>query len=163
MRFKSLLAFACAAGMLLPAAAASARPDVALHLSATVVEKTSNGVEHNVPIEASTKLKTGQLVRYTISAYNKGSDAALHLAPVGKVPAGTAYVAGSASDSASRVEFSVDGGKTWSTKPTVTVQSASGALTKPADPSSFTTIRWTSEKPLAPKGSTRFSYEVRVK
>ena len=163
MRFTTLFGFACAAVVLLSASAAFARPDVVLHLSAAVVEKAPGGAERVVPLEPSAKLKTGQVVRYTISAYNQGSDPALHLSPVGKVPAGMAYVAGSASDSVTHIEFSIDGGKTWSTKPLVTVESVAGPVTKLAEPSSFNAIRWTRGKPLTPKGSARFSYEVRVK
>ena len=163
MRLVSLSIVACAAGLAVTTAAALARPDVVLHLSGAMVEKAANGSVRLTPIDASTKLKTGEIVQYTISAYNKGSDPALHLAPVGKIPNGTAYVAGSALNGTAKLEFSVDGGKTWSAKPMVTVQVASGPQTKPADPSSFTAIRWTNDKPLAPKGSARFSYEVRVK
>ena len=163
MRLTMLSVFACAASVLLTVSTAAARPDVVLHLSAAVVVRTANGAERVEPLEQSAKLKTGQVVRYTISAYNQGSDPALRLSPVGKVPAGMTYVAGSASDSVAHVEFSVDGGKTWSAKPSLTVQSATGPVIKPADPSSFNAIRWTRGKPLTPKGSARFSYEVRVK
>lgn len=163
-RLKSLGIFVCAVGaIVISATAADARPDVVLHLSGAIVEKAPGGAEKLVPLDPATKLKTGQVVLFTILAVNKGSDAALHLTPVGKVPAGTAYVSGSATATAGQLEFSVDGGKTWSTKPSVTARTQTGPVTKTADPSTFTSIRWIATKPLAPKGSARFSYEVRVK
>jgi len=163
MRLVYLTVLACAASLAVTTAAALARPDVVLQLSGAVVAKAANGAIRLTPVDATTKLKTGEVVRYTISAYNKGSDPALHLAPVGKIPDGTAYVSGSATNGTAKLEFSVDGGKTWSAKPMVTVPSATGPKLQPADPSSFTAVRWTTDKPLAPKGSARYSYEVRVK
>ena len=152
----------CLAAVALSATAAFARPDVVLHLSGATVEKTSSG-EKVTPLVPDQKLKTGEVVRWTITGTNKGSDPALHFTPSDKIPAGTAYIAGSASTAGGRVEFSLDEGKTWSSKPTVTVQTATGPVQKPADPSTFTNIRWIADKPLAPKGSARFSFEVRVK
>jgi len=142
--------------------AAWAKPEVTLHLSGATVQKTANG-DKTTPIEPNVKLKSGEVVLWTIVATNKGSDPALHLMPSDKIPAGMAYIAGSASTAGGKPEFSTDDGKTWSSKPMVTVQTSTGPVTKSADPSSYTNIRWTAAKPLAPKGSARFTYEVRVK
>lgn len=163
MRLLSLSISVCLAAVALSATAAFARPNVVLALSGATVEKTASGAEKYVPLVPDQKLKAGEVVRWTIVGTNKGSDAALHFTPTDKLPAGTAYIAGSASTTGGRVEFSLDEGKTWSSKPMVTVQSATGPVSKPADPSSFTNIRWIADKPLAPKGSARFVYEVRVK
>jgi uncharacterized repeat protein (TIGR01451 family) len=163
MRVVSAGIFACVAALVLTTLTASAKPDVSLHLSGVTVVKVSGGGEKLVPLDPAVKLKTGEVVRWTIVGTNKGSDPALHFTPSDKIPAGTAYIAGSASTTAGNAEFSLDGGKTWSSKPMVTVQTSTGPVTKPADPSSYTNIRWIAEKPLAPKGSVRFLYEVRVK
>ncbi len=154
--------FVCLAAVALSATAAFARPDVTLHLSGATVVKTADG-EKLIPLDPNVKLKTGEVVRWTIVGTNKGSDPALHFAPSDKIPAGTAYIAGSASTVAGRPEFSLDEGKTWSSKPMVTVSSPAGPVQKPADPATFTNIRWIADKPLVPKGSARFTYEVRVK
>lgn len=153
----------CLAALALSATAAFARPDVVLHLSGATVQRTASGAEKIVPLVPDQRLKAGEIVRWTIVGTNKGSDPALHFTPSDKIPAGTAYIAGSASTAGGHVEFSVDEGKTWSSKPMVTIQSATGPMQKPADPSSYTNIRWIAEKPLAPKGSVRFAYEVRVR
>jgi uncharacterized repeat protein (TIGR01451 family) len=143
---------------------AMARPVVNLKLQADLVAHDDKGVEKLVPVVDDSGLKPGDVVRYIIVASNSGSDAASHLAPQGKIPSGTAYEAGSASTSdALRVEFSLDGGKTWSVKPTMKVQTAAGLVEKPADPSLFTTLRWIGAKPLLPKTSETYTYQVRIK
>jgi uncharacterized repeat protein (TIGR01451 family) len=144
---------------------ASARPNISLKLQAALVQHDDKGVEKLVPVTSETGLKPGDVVRYAIVANNSGPDAATRLVPQGKVPVGTAYDAGSASASNSfRIEFSLDGGKTWSVKPTVKVRTAAGTtVEKSADPSLFTTLRWIDDKPLLPKTSESYSYEVRIK
>lgn len=163
MRLSSLWVLLCLALLVAVPSVASAKPNVVLTLSGVTVHKTASGVEKDVPLDPNVRLKTGEIVRWTIVAANKGSDPALHLTPSDKVPAGTVYVVASASTLGGHAEFSLDEGKTWTAKPMVTVQTTTGPVTKPADPSSYTTIRWIADKPLAPKGSLRFTYEVRVK
>ena len=144
-------------------AAADARPSVVLKLQGDVVHRDASGAVKLTPVEGEA-LKPGETVRYDIVATNAGGDPASKLVPVGKIPAGTAYEAGSASVSgASRVEFSIDGGKTWSAKPLVRVQTANGTIEKPADPASYTTLRWIGAPSLAAKASVTYSYQVRIK
>ncbi len=144
--------------------AAYARPNVQLHLVAESVGHDSKGEKTLDPIPAGEALKPGEIIHYDIVALNAGSDPAVKLAPVGRIPAGMAYEAGSASTApAFVVEFSLDGGKTWAKAPTVKVTTSSGVVEKKADPATYTTVRWIMQKPLAPKASVTYSYEVRVK
>jgi uncharacterized repeat protein (TIGR01451 family) len=144
-------------------AIADAKPSVALKLSGVLVEHDKNGGEKTSAVETA-QLKPGDVVRYVIVASNAGSDPARNLVPVGQVPAGTAFVAGSAtSKEAPHVEYSLDGGKTWSAAPTVKVHTPAGDVVKKADPATYTSLRWIDGKPLAPKGSATFVYTVRVK
>src|SRR5215472_3623577 len=106
-RLLSLSISMCLAVVALSATAAFARPDVVLHLSGATVERTSSG-EKVTPLVPDQKLKAGEVVRWTIAGTNKGSDPALHFTPSDKIPAGTAYIAGSASTAGGRVEFSLD-------------------------------------------------------
>lgn len=155
--FALLAAFAVTGG------AALAKPNVQLKLAGELLQKDAQGAVSFVPM-STTELKPGQIVRFDIVAKNEGSDAATALVPVGKIPTGTAYEAGSASASgALRVEFSLDGGKTWSSSPTVKVVTPNGTVVKKADPASYTQVRWIAAKPLAPKSSVTYRYEVRVK
>lgn len=160
-RFKLISAFVVAFAAL--AGAASAKPNVQLKLDGQLVQHDAKGAEKLVPV-ASAELKPGELVRYDIVATNQGTDPAAKLVPIGKIPSGTVYAAGTASSTGSlRVEFSIDGGKTWSKSPTIKVTTPTGIVEKPAAPSTYTQIRWIAAKPLASKASVSYSYEVRVK
>lgn len=142
---------------------ASAKPSVTLKLSGSIVGKAADGRPTLTPVE-ETAPKSGDEIEYDIAASNAGTTPALHLVPVGKIPAGTAYVAGSAKGAAAHAEFSLDNGKTWSATPTVTVKDSNGAtVVKRADPSLYTAVRFVSDGALAPHRSAVYSYEVRVK
>jgi uncharacterized repeat protein (TIGR01451 family) len=142
---------------------ASAKPSVTLKLTGAVVSKTADGHTTLTPVD-QVPPKSGDEIEYDIAASNAGTSPALHLVPVGRVPAGTAYVAGSAKAAGAHAEFSLDGGKTWSASPTVTVKDPSGVVVvKKADPALYTMVRFVSAGALAPHGSAVYSYEVRVK
>ncbi len=161
------LSFACLSLMMLAAfgtAVASARPSVSLRLEGDLVQHDSKGAEVLVPMSSAPGLTPGETVRYLIVATNTGSQAASHLIPQARIPAGTAYEAGSASSFAdSHVEFSLDGGRTWAAKPLVKVQTPNGLVEKAADPSLYTSVRFARDNPLEPKTSVTYSYEVRIK
>jgi uncharacterized repeat protein (TIGR01451 family) len=143
--------------------AAYAKPIVVLTLQGAVVERDAKGAERSIPL-ASAVLKPGDLVRYDVVATNSGSDPAAHLIPAARVPVGTTYEAGSASlAAAARIEFSLDGGKTWSSKPVIAVKTPSGIVEKVAPVEAYTALRWVDDKTLAPNRSVAYSYEVRVK
>jgi uncharacterized repeat protein (TIGR01451 family) len=157
-------AFVLAALLGFMGTAAYARPNVQLHLTAEVVGHDAKGNKTLDPVPQGEPLRPGEIVHYDIVASNAGSDPALKLAPVGRIPSGMVYEAGSASTApAFVVEFSLDGGKTWAKVPTVKVTTSAGVVEKKADPTTFTTVRWIMQKPLAPKASVTYSYEVRVK
>ena len=143
--------------------AASAKPLLKLSLAGEIVSKDAKGQEQATPVDAASMPAPGQTLRYVITATNKGDEAARNVIPVGKIPRGTIYKSGSASSDSTRVEFSLNGGKTWAAQPKVTVHTPTGDVVKLADPSTYTAVRWLSEKPLAPQASTNYSYEVQVK
>ena len=141
---------------------ALAKPSVTLKLTGSVVTKADGhpvltSVEKNPP-------KSGDEIEYDIVASNAGNSPALRLVPVGKIPAGTSYVDGSAKAPRAHAEFSLDGGKTWSAAPTVRVKLPDGTtVVKKADPSLYTTVRFITDGAIAPHQSVEYSYEVRVK
>ncbi len=142
-------------------ALALARPVVALKLTASIVHRDADGSEKLSPATGVT-LKPGDVVRYEIVATNTGDVAAQGVRPLDPVPAGTAYVAGSAGGSG-KVEFSLDHGKTWSAVPMVTVHTADGDKLVKADPATYTTVRWTLPAALKPGASAHFVFDVTVK
>ena len=141
-----------------------AGPNVALKLDGSVVTHDAKGAVVLTPL-ARADLRSGETIRYDIVATNSGDDVARHLVPLGKIPAGTAYEPSTATSSAVlHPEFSLDGGKTWATRPIVThVHTASGDVTQPADPALYTTLRWVGAAALAAKSSVTYSYQVRIK
>ena len=142
-------------------AVASARPIIALNLSASVVHHDADGTTKLMPATGVT-LKPDDVVRYSIVASNSGDRAAEGVRPMDEIPAGTAFVAGSAAGPGT-VEFSLDHGKTWSAAPTVTVHDATGEHTVKAAPASYTAIRWTTPAPLKAGASEHFAFDVAVK
>ena len=140
---------------------ASAKPNVTLKLSGSVIAKAADGKVVHAPVASA---KPGDQVEWQIAAVNAGDTPALKLATVEHVQAGTAFVGGSARGTHAHVEYSLDGGKTWSAAPTVTVKNADGTTAvKKADPSSYTALRFVSDGALAPKATDTYSYEVKIK
>jgi uncharacterized repeat protein (TIGR01451 family) len=159
-----LFAFVLTAVFAALGTSAYARPNVQLHLTGAIVGHDANGKETIQPISGDTELKTGEVVRYDVVATNAGTDPAIKLTPVDKIPAGTQYEAGTAASSpALTIEFSIDGGKTFAKVPMISIKTPKGVVEKKADPATYTAIRWITQKPLAPKASVTYSYEVRVK
>jgi len=158
-----ILAAVMAAGTIANSATpADAKPNVALKMSGYVVQY-SGKTEKFVPIE-QTQPRPGDVVRYVVVATNQGSDPAKKLIVAARVPAGTTFEGGSATSNAIlHPQFSLDGGKTWAATPTVSVHTPSGDVTKKADPSTYTSVRWVFEQPLAARSSSTYAYEVRVK
>lgn len=142
---------------------AAPRPNVQLKLTGSIVTKSADGKTMLTPVEKEAP-KSGDDVEYDIAATNTGTAPALKLMPKAKIPAGTAYVDGSAKAPHAKVEFSLDQGKTWSATPMVTVKGPTGApVVKKADPSLYTMIRFITDGALAPRGSALYTYEVHVK
>lgn len=153
----AVLIFTCVAPAL-----ALARPDVKVHLTGALVQKNTKGQISTAPIGGLT-LHAGQIILYTIEATNAGSDAAFDFSTDGAVPARTRFVGGSVSaPPATVVEYSLDG-KTWSAHPTVALRTPHGVVRRPASASQYVRVRFAAKRPLAPKASFRYSYEVLVK
>lgn len=142
---------------------AGAKPVVTLKLSGAIVAKAPDGRLTLTPVEGA-QPKTGDEIRYDIVASNAGSSPALRLVPVGRIPAGTAYVDGSAKAPRAHAEFSLDGGKTWAAVPMVRVKAPDGStVVKKADPATYTTVRFITDGAIAPRQAVSYTYEVRVK
>ena len=141
-------------------AAAVLRPEVKVELAA-VVER-DNGA---VPVDQVKEVKQGETLDWTITSQNSGQAAAVDYKAMGRIPAGTSFVAGSAKvDGAASVKFSLDGGKSFATSPTIEEKQADGSIKKVAAPvSMYTNVRYEWADPLAPGGRVSASYKVRVK
>lgn len=160
---RSLAAVTAAVLALALPGVASAKPNVTLKLTGSLVTKAADGHTSLTPVEKA-QPKTGDAIQYDIVAANGGDSPALRMVPVGRIPAGTSYVEGSAKGARAHAEFSLDGGKTWSAVPTVRVRQPDGSMVvKKADPSLYTAVRFVSDGVIAPHQSAAYVYEVRVK
>jgi len=137
----------------------SGRPVVKVMLSGAVERDSTQ-----VPVEKAALVQSGEILAWTITSVNEGNAPANEYNAVGKVPAGTSFVAGSANaDGSATVTFSIDNGKSFSPKPMVDERQADGSVKKvPAPVSMYKQIRYSWTAPLNEGEKFNASYKVRV-
>ncbi len=137
----------------------AARPIVKVVLSATVERN-----DMRVPVEKAEIVKSGEILDWTITSVNEGSAPASEYNAVGKIPAGTQFVAGSANaDRSAAVTFSIDNGKSFSSTPMVDERQADGSVKKVAAPvSMYNQVRYSWSAPLNEGAKLNASYKVRL-
>jgi len=144
--------------------AAWAQPNVAINIKAEKeVTVTVNGKQIKKKIAAK-GVQPGEEVIYTLSYVNSGSDLAKDVVISDPIPAGTAYITGSATK-AGELTFSIDKGKTFKAPSLLNyeMKGAGGKLEKRvATPDDYTDIRWTIPAvPAGAKGSVSFKVKVK--
>jgi uncharacterized repeat protein (TIGR01451 family) len=137
----------------------SGRPTVKVMLSG-MVERD----DVKVPVEKAALVKSGEILNWTITSVNEGNAPANEYKAVGKIPAGTQFVPGSANaDGAAVVTFSIDNGKSFSSAPTVDERQADGSVKKvPAPSSMYNEVRYEWSAPLNEGDKVNASYKVRL-
>jgi uncharacterized repeat protein (TIGR01451 family) len=135
------------------------RPAVKIVLSGMVERDDAK-----VPVEKAALVKSGEILDWTITSVNEGNAPANEYNAVGKIPAGTQFVAASASaDGSTVITFSIDDGKSFSSKPTVDERQADGSVKKvPAPVSMYNQIRYAWSAPLNEGGKVNATYKVRL-
>ncbi|MFA6472530.1 MAG: hypothetical protein WCU00_10860 [Candidatus Latescibacterota bacterium] len=105
----------------------------------------------------------GDVIQYTLTAVNRGTQPAHEAEMIDPVPKGTEYVPGSAFGEGMTITYSIDGGKFYQPQPiTYDFRKSDGAVEKrPALPGMYTHIKWLVNKPILP--GTRVSASFRVK
>lgn len=144
--------------------AAWGEPKIAITIKAQKeVTVKINGKEAKRKIAAK-GVKPGDELIYTLTYVNSGTDAAKDVVISDPIPAGTAYVPGSASE-VGDLTFSIDQGKSYkkATLLTYEIKSGDGSMQKrAASPDDYTDIRWTvREIPAGGKGSVNFKVKVK--
>jgi uncharacterized repeat protein (TIGR01451 family) len=165
MNRKSITALTVAAFMLvaLPLAA-SAQPKVEISIKAEKeVTVTAKGkqVKRRIPAKG---IEPGEELIYTLNYANVGTEPAKDVVISDPIPAGTAYLPGSATE-IGELSFSIDKGKSFN-KPTLLsyeVKGKDGKVQKRvATPEDYTDIRWTIPAiPAGDKGSVNFKVKVK--
>jgi uncharacterized repeat protein (TIGR01451 family) len=117
-----------------------------------------------VALDKAGMVKPGEMINWTIASANEGNGAARDYKAVGQIPTGTSFVAGSAVSQDASVTYSIDGGKTFSARPTIEEKQPDGSTKRvPAPASSYTQLRYEWSNPLAAGEKLSASYQVLVK
>jgi uncharacterized repeat protein (TIGR01451 family) len=158
----ALSAFATAAAFAQKqlAAHATARPEVKVILTGSV----ARGGEQ-IALDKAGAVHPGEVLDWKITSSNEGDGAAREYKTTAPVPAGTTFVAGSASAQyGAQVSYSIDGGKTFTTQPIIEEKQADGSVKQvPAPVSMYTQLRYEWSDPLAQGAKLNASYRLRVK
>ena len=142
---------------------------VALLLSAEIkkLSRDENGNEKISWNQLPPQVVPGSILRYTVTAENNTSRNMRNLAVTQPIPDGMVYIMQSATKASatnSIVDFSIDGGKSFSIKPVIKVRGRDGKVEeRPAPPDAYTHVRWNFGETLPANSRVQVSYQVRVK
>lgn len=165
MREKAIVITLLFALLLLPISAiAAGNVDVKIKAEKlTMVLKDGKKVTKAVP---TSKFQPGDTIQYTITYANNASEPVTEAVINDPIPAGTAYINDSAMGEGADITFSIDNGKSFQ-KPTLLFYEVDSGKTKKeqkvASPDQYTNVRWTLKSTIAPKGSGKVSFRVKVK
>jgi uncharacterized repeat protein (TIGR01451 family) len=128
-----------------------------------VVEQNAKGEKVKVRKEAAqAKVVPDDIIIFTTTYVNKGREPATGVAITNPIAPEMSYVAGSAEGKGTRIEFSVDNGKTFASPEKLIVRDPKGGVRKAAA-SDYTAVKWTRTTPLAPAGTSFVRFRARVK
>jgi uncharacterized repeat protein (TIGR01451 family) len=153
------------AALLLPftSVAAEARPQLEMSVAAekeVTVTEAGKQVQKRVKTDKATP---GESLIFTLAYKNTGDEKAVDVKLDNPVPAGTRYVANSATGANTQVSYSVDGGKTFARPEQLTVEKVVGGKKEKvrAQVADYTTIRWVISE-IAPGQSGQVSFRAQV-
>ena len=109
--------------------------------------------------------RPGDVLRYRLTFTNTAGRQVRGVVLRDPVPAGLRYVAGSANaDRADvQVEYSLDGGRTWSAQPMEEVVVDGRRVQRPAGPEKYTNVRWTVGGWVAPGATVTAEFDAQVR
>jgi uncharacterized repeat protein (TIGR01451 family) len=108
------------------------------------------------PIAEKASVKPGDIIKYTVIAKNNSHCPLKNLILKQPIPRGTNYRPDSATASdGAELLFSIDGGKTFSTQPTIG--------TEPAPPTAYNYLRWKFWGKMEINAQVKTTYELQVK
>lgn len=108
--------------------------------------------------------RAGDVLRYRLTFRNTTPRALRGVVVSDPIPAGLRFVAGSsrASRADARVEYSVDGGRTFAAQPMETVVVDGRREQRPAAPEKYTHVRWTVGGEVAPGATVVAEFDARL-
>jgi len=122
---------------------------------------------HNVTAEAAHRdgklARPGDEIRYSLVFTNSGQNSVKNVQFTDPIPQGTVYVLGSAAaPQPTRIDYSIDGGKTWSEQPMIVAVEAGKTVQKPAPRENYTHVRWTVLGSVAPGAQVTAEFRAQV-
>ncbi len=128
-----------------------------------VVQKDEKGMKVVTLVDAAkNNVQPGDTVIFSITYLNNGDEPATDVAIKNPVPQQMLYLDRSALGEGTRIDFSVDNGKSYGPMDKIRVRSADGKE-RPARGADITFVRWTLEKPLRKGGAGKVSFRAVVK
>ncbi len=107
--------------------------------------------------------RPGDVLGYSLAFTNRTSGRVNHVQFVDPLPKGLVYRTGSArADKPVRIEYSIDGGKSYTARPMIAVMEAGRRVEKPAPAESYTHIRWTVSGPLAAGAQVTAGFQAEI-
>ena len=134
-------------------------------LSLSVENIGQVGDSTNRPIRSDRRLRLGDVIRYRLTLTNTTPKAIRQTVLLNRIPPRLELVAESnrVSRSDAQLDFSVDGGRTFSEHPVEEISTASGMTSRAVPSDRFTHIRWTLASWLAPGASITAQYNARMR
>lgn len=166
MTMKRVLHLVFSAALLLPAAAWSQQKGGVEIKSVSEIEVTQTNADGKTEVKRLDATKKnvapGQTVIFTNYYTYTGDKPATDVVIKNPVPEHMLYVDGTAEGKGTKIEFSVDKGKTYATADKLKIKTADGKERRAAA-ADYTHIRWIIEKPLQKGGKGSVSFMARVK
>lgn len=159
LQWLSLLA-ACVAAVVGPSSAVAQAAARAPSLVVTAENVTALAAAR----PDQTVAQPGDEIRYRLVFTNATQGPVQNIQFVDPIPAGMVYVLGSAtSDTHVRAEYSIDGGKSYTAQPQISVAENGTQVQKPAPAEQYTHVRWTVVGSLARGAQVTVEFRGRVK
>ncbi|MFN4857069.1 MAG: hypothetical protein ACK5YH_16350 [Pseudanabaena sp.] len=154
-----------------PAIAQSAKPQSAIQLQlaaqrqSIIAVASGRGDWKAIPKDAS--LRPGETIRYVVTASNTSDRNIKKLVVTQPIPQGSVYVLNSATlpnVEGVKLEYSIDGGRTYSESPSIRVKLENGEIVnQPAPASMYTNVRWNFGDTFPAQTVVNATYQVRIR
>ncbi len=146
--------------MLMPVAHTANADGLTGTVEAFRVIAAGDGKETFLPAD---KARPSDVIEYRLTYKNSGTDLVRSIFITDPIPSGTMYIEASASQpNKGRVEFSIDGGRTYGTWPIEIIEKTNDGrqVVKRATPDMVTHIRWTLNETFKPEREITVSYRT---
>ena len=149
----------------LPMSAGAQQADTTRALVITVLNRTAAAESDSGNARADETARPGDVLRYRLSFTNRTDGPVRGVVLSNPIPSTIAFVGGSVRSSRDdvQVEYSVDGGRTWSAEPTEEVLVNGSRVRRPIPPERFTNVRWTVSGLVQPRATVTADYDTRIR